>query len=297
MFRSIKKGQIIVLFPILFIVILGLAGIAFDFGNALVIKNKTHAVADAAALSGARKVHLGVSEAGQAVLDFIQRNAYSEDSFYIETPYQGNSQRIKVSVAATVPYFFFRVFGRSSQGLEESSIAEGGDIVYRGCNGLVMPDSMYNPGQKYMVKVDRGEHGNCGAAVLGDGGALGFEESLTNGYQGASLGVGDTLLTEPGRMKNATSGGFHSRYNDGYPGETWDNYTPGNPRVVLVVLVNPNPYEQTGRSEVTVTGFAVFFLDRYKHHSGEIDGIYIGPAEDHYLGEGQESFGEAVLIE
>ncbi|MFH1428829.1 MAG: hypothetical protein ABIH39_03695, partial [Candidatus Margulisiibacteriota bacterium] len=269
----------------------------FDLGNVLVIKNKTLAVADAAALSGARKIHLGVAAAQAEVSDFIQRNAYALDSFIVETPYQGNSRQIKVSVAATVPYFFLRVFGRSSQEIEESTVAEGGEVVYRGCNAMVMPDIAYNPGQEYMVKVDKGEHGNCGAVALGETGADSYEENFKYGYQGAPLAIDDVLLTEPGRMKESTAQGFNYRFNDGYPGETWNHYTPGNSRVVLVALASPNPYEQTGRSEVTVTGFALFFLERFRNNSGEVYGTYIGPAEDNSLGDGQDSFSKATLIE
>ncbi|MFC1478003.1 pilus assembly protein TadG-related protein [Candidatus Margulisiibacteriota bacterium] len=297
MLKKYKSGQIIVFFPILFVVIVSLTGIAFDFGNALVYKNKMQAVVDAATLAGAKSIHFGASEATSSITDFIQRNGYTVNDITVETPYQGDSQKVRVSLTDDVPYFFFKIMGKTSQTIVQSTIAQGGEVNYRGCNGLIAPDIAYNRGTDYDIKSGTGGHGNYGAVGLGGNGANQFRDNLKYGYQGAPVSIGDTVTTEPGKMKGPSSTGYYYRFNDGYPGETWDNYTAGNPRVVMVAMVSPSPFDSNGRSDVTVTNFGLFFLNGYNSSDGEITATYIGHPDDYPFGDGQDSFSEASLIE
>jgi len=283
--------------PILLTVIIGSIGLSFDFGNTLVAKNKAQAVTDSVALAGAKMLSMGSSYMNTQIQDFMQRNGYSVDSLTVETPYQGDNELIKVELTVNVPYYFSKVLGKDSQTIQISSVAKAGIKTYQGNNPVGVPADTYLRGQPYQIKSGTGGHGNYGAVALGGNGANDFRNNLKFGYQGDTIAVGDVLQTKPGKMKGPTSDGFYYRYNRGFPGETWSNYTEGNPRVVLVVMVDPSPYDVHGRGDVTITKFALFFLESYQASSGGITAQYIGDPADYPLGEGQMIINKASLVE
>ncbi|MFA5928642.1 MAG: pilus assembly protein TadG-related protein [Candidatus Margulisiibacteriota bacterium] len=293
-----KIGQTIIIIPLLVLVLIAAVGLTFDIGNVLLAKNKLQAAADAAALAGAKSLYGGLPLVRITVSDFVVRNGLATNNITIVTPYNGDPNRIRIIIQNNTNYYFMRVLGKSSVSISASSAALGVKTGYHGCNALAMPEGTFTLGNRYEIKSSAGEvHSNHGAIALGGPGADQYRDNLSTGYQGPPLSIGDVIRTEPGQLKGPTATGFDARFNAGFPGESWNNYTLGNPRVVLVMLVDPNPYTISGSGEVTVRSFALFFLENYDHSDGSLDGTYIGNADSSLLGGSQTPKVDVSLIE
>jgi len=289
------RGQVIVMVPILFVVLLLGLGLSFDFGNVLLKKNRAQSVADSAALAGAKALSHGTSAATATARDFALRNGVTPSALTIDTPYQGDSHQIKVTVTTRVPYYFTRIFGPVSQTVHASATAGFyGNPAYSGANAIAMPSSNYQSGTQYLIKLKEPANGNEGAIALGGTGASVFRDNMQYGYNG-NLTLGQTVYTEPGNMTGPAQTAFRYRFDNAPANETWQNYSAGNPRAVLVVLTTPSPYNVVGRSPLQVTGFAVFFLER--DAGGLVYARYIGPAATSPLGAAQSATFPSRLVQ
>ena len=127
-------------------------------------------------------------------------------------------------------------------------------------------------GEAYALKVGggSGNEGNYGPLTLpqcsggecGAGGELGastYRCLLENGYC-CDVSVGDVLTTEPGNMSAPTTRAIETRFNrdsDGRRNICYAEYSGDGGRVVMVPVTTTSG---AGRSQVTVAGFAAFFL-------------------------------------
>ncbi|MFA5928643.1 MAG: pilus assembly protein TadG-related protein [Candidatus Margulisiibacteriota bacterium] len=287
------NGQTIIIIPILFMVIIIAMGGVIDVGNMLVAKNKLQAASDAVSLIGAKSIWGGASYVTQKVNDFAQRNGLTPANVTVTTPYNGNANQIRISVRQTYNYVFLRLLGKNTELIQASSIASGTATGYKGMNSIAMGSGTYTSGQTYAIKDDSG--GNSGAISLSGPGANEFRDDFKFGYQGTPLSIGTVVETKPGKMSGPTSEAFSYRYNRGFAGETWNNYTFGNPRVVMVAFTDPAPQSLNGRKNTTVVGFGLFFLT--SEDDGGINAKYIGPPQDNVLGDAQEAAVDVNLIE
>ena len=291
-----QKGQIFILAPILFTVMIGAIGLTYDLGSALVAKNKAQAVIDATALACGKNIKHGVSSTIIKAQDFIVRNGLDPNALVVETTYQGNPSRVKVSYSASIPCFFSRLLGKDNQEINVSCVVHSGEPKVKGLTPLGVSKGEYVIGGNYVIK--RGEPGNSnnGALAIGGNGANQWRDNFMYGVQDFEFGIGDEVDTEPGQMIGPTAQAFDYRYNRGTHGETWTNYSEGNSRVLLVAMIDPSAYDLNGRQTTSIVGFAVFFLDS-QESDGSLIATYVGPAESSVLGEGQRYAEELYRVE
>lgn len=130
--RSDTAGAIAVVFALIAPVLLGLVGLAIDFGLASHQKATLQAAADAAALAGAKELSLSDSkrENVQAVVKAVV-NAYVRDngvgrliSPKIETAISGKPIKVEVDVSASANSFFGSLFGIQSFEIDVRAIAQ-----------------------------------------------------------------------------------------------------------------------------------------------------------------------------
>jgi Predicted membrane protein (DUF2134). len=103
------------------VVLLGIAGVVVDLGNARQHRLQAQAAADAAALAGAGelKAHATAAAARAAAEDYAARNGFSAGGVSVRVPptsgnHIGESRCVEVLTTGEVPTTFGRVLGRDS---------------------------------------------------------------------------------------------------------------------------------------------------------------------------------------
>ena len=144
-----------------------------------------------------------------------------------------------------------------------------------------MQEQTYVQGSEYILR-DNGNHthGNWGAVRLDStrSGANDYEYDLEHGYNGTKS-VGDVIETEPGNMKMPTLRAVVARFA-GHQDEAWTDYSDPNedptatelsPRVILVPIIKEALEDLSGNDNVTIVGFARFFLNGIYANGAELD--------------------------
>ncbi len=129
-----EDGQVVVLFALLLVVLLGFAALAIDVGMVALTKSRMQNAADAAALAGAQKLHISSSEAINTAIAYAGKNGmkatvnkepFDGDTVDAETPYESQSNVIRVECTRNVSYTFARVLGFRNIDVSAHAIAVG----------------------------------------------------------------------------------------------------------------------------------------------------------------------------
>ncbi len=166
--------------------------------------------------------------------------------------------------------------GSGESGRDGSRANDDGDGEGR-VNGGAVPLAVQKMdfvlGQLVSLKLGAGAgtSGNFHALALGGTGADNYRYNLKYGFPG-TVRVGQTLRTEPGNMVGPTEEAIRWRI-DQDPAATADTVAAGSPRVMYVVVVDSFDGVH-GRGEVTVAGFAAFFIEGYVGN-GEVQGRFL----------------------
>ncbi|MNL44510.1 hypothetical protein D3C87_1670910 [compost metagenome] len=132
----------------------------------------------------------------------------------------------------------------------------------------------------YLIKQGAGDSisGNFGALAMMRSGASGFEDNFKYGADHAYR-TSDKIPTETGNMYGSTERAVEWLMTKN-PNGTYEQAQQNpsrDPRVVTVVLIDPQDFaDMNGKTDVTVTGFAQFWLDYDPKSKGEVKAYYIG---------------------
>lgn len=114
-FRRDERGAALLLATVFMLTLLSVVAVAVDFGQAMVLKQKLHNAADAAALAVGSRLNLTEAEANSLAQSFIKANypdlALGTLSQFTVAP---TPQGYNVRVAASLPTTFLRVLGTQS---------------------------------------------------------------------------------------------------------------------------------------------------------------------------------------
>ncbi len=114
-----EKGQMLVIFAVLVVVLLGFVAMTIDVGMAFVEKRHLQNAVDAAALAAAQDLANGESDATvtATAIDYLQRNGYdgTDDTLEVNIPptsgtYAGLSGYVEVKASADAPTAFLSLF-------------------------------------------------------------------------------------------------------------------------------------------------------------------------------------------
>lgn len=268
-----SKGNVTILLAVVMVAMLGFTALVIDVGMIFVEKARLDQALDAAALAGAHDLPLGADVATLSAQAYLTLNHIAVADATIEI--LDGDKTIKVSGNKVVKHFFAPVIGIDQTTVKSASKAIIGPAksVSDGLRPLAISDYPLVYGDVVTLKEGAGDGttGNYGAVSFGPTGASVFENFLLYGYTG-SLSIGDVIQTEPGNMAGAISAVSDNLSTD-Y--STFDNYTGESKRLWTIPIVDT--LDVTGRKDVTIIGFAQFFVESAQKVGGDavIEGRFI----------------------
>jgi hypothetical protein len=330
------KGQISVALILVMTVVLGAVGLGADaavlYMNWVILQKGV----DAAALAGAGYLQSNSQSAPTAInvaVTYAQNNGIknseliadgSGNKAYVPGP---NYTTITVTAKRTVPYAFFKLIGLSNGTVAATATAQmpqppscvncSSAVPTPGSQPTVIPGNVCSAvgqcdvipiGIDYStpyafdqpVTLNQGQvgPGNWGSLALGGTGGANERTNIADGYQGP-LAINEWVDTEPGFKKGPVDQGFSDRISQAqsaFPGGTFDNHNPTDPRVIIVPMVDWN--SPNGRSQVKIEAFAALWVDSIS--GGTIQAHFIDQEAFHSTGDPNAPFrgarGRALLI-
>jgi hypothetical protein len=149
-----EAGQSSVLMAFIFVVLCSVAALAVDIGHMSAAKTSLQNAADSAALSGAYELPSSASAVGAAE-SYAELNGVDGTELTVNTPYNGDPNKIEVICTKTVDYMFARVLGLRSAEISARSVAEragmsGGPFAYTVFSGSMSNCLMFNNSSLYI---------------------------------------------------------------------------------------------------------------------------------------------------
>ncbi|MCL6477973.1 MAG: pilus assembly protein [Peptococcaceae bacterium] len=287
-----EKGLSFILVSIGITALFGMAALVTDFGRVALARQQLVNAVDSAAMAGAHELTSNPDPASREVtarqeaLDVAAANGAPAEE--VTVAIDGN--KVAVDGERTVELIMAKAFGVNSRTVHAHAAAVVGSVTsYKGIAPLCIREQAFEYGQIYTLKYGAARSGgdspeqfrvmgNFGALALGGNGACTYRQNLIYGYN-QPVKVGDKLETKTGDMNGPTDG-IDQRLARCTDGCTYDNFKPGCPRVLVIPLHNEDDLH--GRDEITVTGFAAFFVDRVSTGCAddEIKGYFVRMAAE-----------------
>ena len=288
-----QRGVVIVWFALFMLLMLGFIALGIDVAKLMTAKTQLQNAADAAALAGASAVdwtngHLMPDTAlVRAQLAASQNKAFIDKSEPVtlaagDVEFIGND-KLKVTARReggnSIVVYFAKVLGINSLDMTAHATAQVQPAGAEECGAIPVcvvpaPGDVFHTGcdQNYVLKQggQGGTQGNYGAIDFpscdngdcGGGqptGADTFKCLVKYGYC-CELHVGDQVSTEPGNMSSLKAA-MTFRFNqdtDQRQNICYSDYHGNGKRLVTVPLTTS--LGDGGRTTVTITGFAQFFV-------------------------------------
>ncbi len=301
--RRTERGQVLMLAALVLPLLLGMAAIAVDVGGYAAHRRQLQNDADAIALAAARDLPNAANAQTTANSYAVKNNIDPTDMTVTIIPQGGAvlNPTVQVTIQNTHNFTFIGALGVGSKSVSAHAAAiktsPGGYANLMPWAPTAAARAGAIPGSPVTLKYDANNvfNGNFGAISIDGSGSSVYGTSIQNGTTSVvcAQGVptchetspecnGPSCPTEPGNMVGQTRSGVDYRINNTDADcDTFDEVFTGsaggpykinqdcNPfangtykslRVVIVPLVDSFC---NGRCNVTITGFALFFLDGY----------------------------------
>ncbi len=267
-----EKGAVAVIVVLAITAIFGCGALVLDGGAIHYQKARLQTALDAAVLAGVRGLEQSASAAEQAAVDTALANGVQADELTVSVDVAAGT--VEADATRTVAMGLARALNIDQVDVSASSAA--GAFTISGLQGaapLGVVVQEFTFGQFYDLKLGDGINGNYGALALGGTGAANYQENLRHGY-GGWIRIGQELLTEPGNMAGPTKTAIEGRIQAclHHPACTFDHFVSGCPRVMKAPITSPFP---NGRGEVTILGFAAFFLEGFSDQDESVQGRFV----------------------
>lgn len=258
----------LLLVALMMVVLCGMAALALDLGVLYVDKGRLQSTVDAAALAGADVIMQGATTAQNAAASIAAANALSAS-------YQGTPDTVKQTFTATASYttplWFANALGIHQATVHATSVASLGALnSVVGAVPIAVVNQTFVYGQTYDLSSDAGSgsSGNYGFLDFSGNGSKGLETDLENGYS-FPLTVGQVVATEPGMNTGPVATAIQYRLDQASlsPGcSSMQTAMPGCSRIMILPVVNT--LDVSGKKDVTILGFAAFYLDGLSGQGG-----------------------------
>ena len=256
-----NRGMSMVFIAISLTVMALSAALVTDIGMLALEKAKLNHAVDAATLAAARAYVERPGTEHTVAASYLGKNGFPDVAFEIDI--DDSMKTLSLSASNPVDFGFARVIG--IDGAIAQASAKGSVLPVMGVNSGIRPFAIADIplviGAEYTLKEGGGAGltGNYGAIELGGAGAKTYLNNIVEGFDGRLM-VGDLIDTEPGNMSGPTKTGVTALIEDctHNPKCTPEAFEPDCPRLITIVIVDT--LDVNGRSTVTITGFASFFL-------------------------------------
>ncbi len=259
----------------------GMTALVTDFGRISLSRQRLVNAVDSAAIAAARDFvfiedpYTREMTARQRAMDVAVANGAPIAGISVDI----DNNKISVNAEQTIGLIMSRPFGISQRTVRAHAAAMTGSISsYLGVAPLTIKEQPFTYGQLVTLKYGSPDSpGNFGALALAGRGSRNYKYNLINGFSHV-VKVGETLDTEPGNMTGPTEG-IDERLDRCTNNCTYDNFEPGCPQI-LVIPTHGDDLQ--GRDQITVSGFAAFFVDREATNSAvdEIMGYFVRMAAE-----------------
>lgn len=128
-----EEGQVLVLFALVLVVLMGFAALTVDVGSMTLTKTKLQTAADAAALAGASELP-DDSTAEYTAVEYAKKNGVQESDAIATAGYNGDPNKIEVVCKKKVTHTFARVIGFKDTDISARAVAQK-----KGFNGGTLP--------------------------------------------------------------------------------------------------------------------------------------------------------------
>lgn len=294
---SRESGQGLILAAAAMLVILGFAALAIDVGRLMHERRELQNAADAAAMAGARELPWSPAAATGAAGDWAAKNEIGPgelESVEVSSTY-ADDDTLTVSVEREVPFLFGRVLGLQGDTIHATASARAGSAA--ALDGLrpwgVLESAIKYDGSSTILKYDAHDvtGGNFGALAIDGTGASVYRDTIKYGSHTALCAQGQPgcldphVSTEPGNMVGPTRQGVQylldntgsgcdefsevlvpdastANPNDYVLTDRCNPFQPSPPNDSRRVIITPViDHLCSGRCDVTILYFAMFFLD------------------------------------
>jgi hypothetical protein len=288
-----QRGSAIILVACAMTVVIGMVALAVDLGVGFSLKAKLQHTADAAALAGSQELPWDTQASTMIALDYIEKNGVNTDS--VNVAFSQDNTCIEVKISGIMDYVFAKVLGFTRQEIDTSAKAMNAPVTgMKGVKPLAVVDFPFNYGEQYVLKGGAGDgsQGNYGVLALGGTGSSVYEYNLIHGYNKVVC-VGDKIPTETGNMATPTYRGMDSLIDscNHTPPCTYYQHEKDCPRLIFLPIIDS--LDISGRDNVTVVGFASFFIEDIQNEGGhtKIIGHFIRTVTSGEIQAGQKDLG------
>jgi Flp pilus assembly protein TadG len=308
-----SRGQTLVLYAGVLVVLLGAIGLCTDAGVFYVHWQLLQRAADSAALAGASYLPSDTSTAQSGAVSMAEKNGILSTEI-TSTPVSANDLSITVNLTRTVPYYFARALGMTT-GLVSVSATAGVQPNPADTRGLIpvglsCPNGAttgncngdYTVGATYSMKQDQSQtslSGNWGALALGGNGASVYQQNLEFGYNG-NIGIGTNVATESGNIVGPTGQAVADRVAAGVLADPTiaagaapppSNVPTYDPRLIAVPMVDFSASGKGGKTSVPVVLFAQMWLLGVSGNNNTIQAVFLGTLPNPPTGSTVNNFG------
>ncbi|HKQ56735.1 MAG TPA: pilus assembly protein TadG-related protein [Candidatus Eisenbacteria bacterium] len=308
--RNNERGVVIIWSAFFMIMMLGFVALGIDVAKLMATRTELQNAADAAALAGASALNLQTGKLRPDTALFRAQATSARNKAFVQAGESVTLLASDVSVDVnqnlctvtvrrdptsdgSMVTHIAQVLGITNLQVKATATAKA-ERTCSQCEKLV-PLGSYPPqgqqnfvvGQMYVLKQASpgGVNGNYQAvsfpecaegpcAGMSSTGANTYRCLLENGYS-CCITIGQTIQTQPGNMAGPTRTGVQNRWDSDTDRRTninYPEYAGNGARVVNIPIITPMG---NGRSDVTVTGLAAFFLHERPTGNGEIRGEFI----------------------
>lgn len=283
-----EHGSVIVFISLGLVILFGIAAIAIDGGRLYFEKSKVQSAVDAAVLAGAQQIPISSAAAVTTAIEVASRNGYTLHPSDIKV----EGKFISATIRQEAPMTFAKVLGFHKVDVPGVAKAKIGPLK-SGKNIIPIGIQEYGNGfrylESYQLNLMPNIRGNFGYLAVDGRGASNLKNGIINGI---TLSVGETVSTEPGGKVGPVREAISTRISQdiGKPqcssATTADN---GCKRVIYLPVID-GLQNVNGRSNVTVVGFAAFWLEEIQNKI--IYGKFIKAVDSGEIGEtGSDDFG------
>lgn len=308
-----ERGVVIIWSAFFMLMMLGFVALGIDVAKVMATRTELQNAADAAALAGASALNLTTgkimpdsavmraqftSAGNKAFVDAptsvtllaadvqvnttdntvkvtVRRNSATDGSMITHVAQVLGITTVDVNATATAKAD--RTCEQCEKMVPMGAVPPNGQPNFQvGCqNSYVLKRAGGNsvaPGNYLSLDFPDCDEGPC--AGMSPTGANTFRCLLEHGY-GCCIRIGEVISTEPGNMNGPTNQGLNARFDaDSDPRQNicYSDYKGNGSRVVNVPIITPIG---NGRTKVTVTGLAAFFLTRRPTGNGDISAEFI----------------------